>query len=320
MKHIQQVTVFGGSGFVGRAIARTLAHEGYRVRVATRRPELAEAVKTAGDVGQVVLMRANLRNPASIAAAVAGSQAVINASGISFQRGRQSYQAVHVGGAQTIAETATAAGVQRLIHISGIGAEDRTSRNRFVRSKVAGESAIVAGFASATFLRPSVVFGPDDKFFNKLGSLAASAPVVPVIGKGTAKMQPVYVGDVARAVVAALAMPETARSVFELGGPHVYSYRELIALVLRIIDRQKPMIGVPAGLMKFGAFFAELVPLLPPAITRDQVDLLGRDNVVSASAKTLANLGITPTAAEAILPTYLDRFRVGGRYNQHAPA
>ena len=318
MKHIQQVTVFGGSGFIGRAIARSLAHEGFRVRVATRRPVLAEAVKTAGDVGQVVLMRANLRAPASIAAAIAGSQAVINASGISFQRGRQSYQTVHVAGARAIAEAATAAGVQRLIHISGIGVDDRSSKNRFVRSKVEGEGAIVAGFPDATILRPSIVFGPDDAFFNKLGSIAASAPIVPLIGKGTARMQPVYVGDIARAVVAALARPETARSVFELGGPHVYTYRELMALVLRVIDRRKPMLSVPVGLMKLVGFFAEFLPV--PPITRDQADLVTLDNVVSANAKTLAALGITPTAAEAILPTYLDRFRIGGRYNQHAPA
>lgn len=313
MNHIQQVTVFGGSGFVGRAIARTLAREGYRVRVATRRPELAEAVKTAGDVGQVMLMRANLRFPESIAIACAGSQAVVNASGIPFQRGRQTYQTVHVAGAKAIAEAATAAGAKRLIHISGLGVEDRSSKNRFVRSKTEGEGAIVAGFAEATILRPSVIFGPDDAFFNKLGSIAASAPFVPLVGKGTARLQPVYVGDVARAVVAVLAQPGTARSVFELGGPHVYTYREIVALVLREIDRRKPVIGLPAGLMKLGGFFAEFLPV--PPITRDQADLLTRDNVVSASAKTLATLGITPTAAEAILPTYLDRFRVGGRYN-----
>lgn len=320
MRHIEQVTVFGGSGFIGRAIGRALAHAGLRVRVAARRPELAEAVRTAGDVGQVVLVRANLRNPASVAAAIAGSQAVINASGISFERGRQRYQSVHVDGARAIAGAATAAGVKRLIHVSGIGADERSSKNRFVRSKIDGESAIVAGFPSATILRPSVVFGPEDAFFNKIAGIAALAPFVPLIGNGSARLQPVYIGDVARAAVAALEQPDTARSVFELGGPNVYSYREIVALTLREIDRRKPMIPVPAGLMKVAAFFAELVPLLAPPITRDQVDLLTHDNVVHAGARTLADLGIAATAAEAILPTYLDRFRTGGRYNQHAPA
>jgi NADH dehydrogenase len=247
---------------------------------------------------------------------------VVNAAGISFERGRQRYKDVHATGAWAIAEAASAAGVQRLVHISGIGADDRVSRNRFVRSKVEAESSIVAAFPNATILRPSVVFGPEDAFFNKLAAIAAMAPVVPLVGDGSAKLQPVYVGDVARAVVAVLEKPETARSVFELGGPRVYSYRELVALTLREIDRKKPMLPVPAGLMKLLGFFAQFQPALlgPPPITRDQADLLTRDNVVHAGAKTLADLGIEPTAAEAILPTYLDRFRPAGRYNQQAPA
>ena len=172
MKHIRQVTVFGGSGFIGRAIVRALAQRGLQIRVACRRPELAEVTKTAGDVGQVVLVRANLRMSQSIGPAIAGSQAVINATGIPFQRGRQHFEAVHVAGARAMADAATAAGVQRLIHISGIGADNRSSKNRFVRSKVEGESAIVAGFPAATILRPSVVFGADDAFFNRLAGIA----------------------------------------------------------------------------------------------------------------------------------------------------
>lgn len=322
MNHIEQVTVFGGSGFVGRQIARALAHQGYRVRIAARRPEFAEQVKTAGDVGQVMLMRANLRMPSSVVAAVAGSQAVVNAAGIPFERGKQRYRDVHVTGAWAIAEAAAAAGVKRVIHISGIGADDRVSRNRYVRSKVEAESSIVAAFPQATILRPSVIFGPEDSFFNKLGKIAAMAPFVPLVGNGSAKLQPVYVGDVARAVVAVLERPETARSVIELGGPRVYTYRELVQLTLREIDRQKPMIGLPVSLMKLLGFFAQFQPALlgPPPITRDQADLLTRDNIVRAGAKTFADLGIEPTSAEAILPTYLDRFRPAGRYNQTAPA
>ncbi len=262
---IKQVTVFGGSGFLGQAIVRALAPQGYLVRVAARRIELAEKVKTAGDVGQITLMRANLRVPESVSIAIAGSQAVINAAGIAFEHGRQRYKTVHAAGARTIADAARAAGVERLVHVSGIGADSRSWKNRYVQSKVEAEDAIVAGL---------------------------------------------------------LARPDTAKSVFELGGPRVYTYRELAALTLREIDRDKPIIGVPAGLMKLAAFFAELPAILgrTPQITRDQVDLLLHDNVVRPGALNLASLGITPTAAEVILPTYLDRFRVGGRYNHHAPA
>ena len=314
---IKQVTVFGGSGFVGRAIVRALAQEGLRVRVACRRIELAERTKTAGEVGQVTVMRTNLRMPQSVAAAIVGSEAVVNAAGIPFQRGRQRYQAVHVEGARAIAEAARAAGVQRLVHISGIGADQRNSTNKYVRSKVDAEDAIIAGFENATILRPSVVFGPEDAMFNRLARIAAQAPFLPVVGDGSAKVQPVFVGDVGSAVAAVLARPETAKTVFELGGPHVYTYREIAALTLHEIDRRKPIIGVPAGLMKIAGFFAEFLPV--PPLTHDQVDLLVTDNVARPGAPGLAELGIVPTAAEAILPTYLDRYRVGGRYNQHAP-
>ena len=216
---ITQVTVFGGSGFVGRAIVRALAQQGYLVRVASRRVGLAEPVKTMGDVGQVMLMQANLRNPASVARAVAGSQAVVNAAGISVPRGRQSYQAVHADGARTIAEAARAAGAQRLVHISGIGADNRSSSNGYIKSKVAAEDAVITGFNSATILRPSVVFGPNDALFNRMAAIAAKAPFVPVVGDGSARVQPVFVGDVGKAAAAVLAQPGTAKSVFEWAAP-----------------------------------------------------------------------------------------------------
>lgn len=316
--NIKQVTVFGGSGFVGQAIVRALAYQGYQVLVACRRIELAERVKTAGDVGQITVMRANLRMPQSVEAAIAGSQAVINAAGIPFERGRQRYRAVHVEGARAIAKAALAIGVQRLIHVSGIGADQRASKNRYIRSKVEAEDAIIADFGTATILRPSVVFGPDDVLFNRLAKIAAMAPFMPVVGNGKARVQPVFVGDVAAAVVAVLERPDTAKSVFELGGPRVYTYRELAALTLQAIGRSKPIIGVPAPFMKLAGFFAQYLPV--PPLTYDQVDLLVHDNVVRPGARDLAALGIAPTAAEVILPTYLDRFRVGGRYNQAAPA
>ena len=319
---IKQVTVFGGSGFIGRAIVRALAHEGYLVRVAARRIELAEPVKTAGDVGQVMLMRANVRFPQSVAAAIAGSQAVVIAVGIPFQRGRQTYQAVHAEGSRTIAQAATAAGAQRLIHISGIGADNRSSKNRYIRSKVGAEDAIVGAFDGATILRNSVVFGPNDVMFNRLADIARKAPIFPLIGNGSATVQPVFVGDVGLAVAAALARPDTAKSVFELGGPRIYTYRELAQLVLREIDRKKPIIGTPAGVMKIAAFFAQQVAILgsTPPLTVDQIELMLHDNVVRPGARGLGALGIQATAAEVILPTYLDRFRLGGRYNHHAPA
>jgi NADH dehydrogenase len=319
---ITQVTVFGGSGFVGRAIVRALAQQGYLVRVASRRVGLAEPVRTSGDVGQVMLMQTNLRMPASVARAVDGSQAVVNAAGISVQRGRQTYQAVHAEGTKAVVEAARAAGVQRLVHISGIGADNRSSRNSYLQSKVIAEDTVVTGFGTATILRPSVVFGPNDALFNRMAAIAAKAPFVPLIGDGSAKVQPVFVGDVGKAVAAVLARPDTARSVFALGGPRVYTYRELAALVLLEIDRQKPIIGVPVALMQIAGFLAQQIArvgLVPP-ITADQVELMRHDNVVRAGAYSLATLGIEPTAAEAILPTYLDRFRLGGRYNQHAPA
>jgi NADH dehydrogenase len=322
--NIKQVTVFG-AGFIGRAIVRALAEQGVQVVIASRRIELADPIKTAGDVGQITLVRANVRMPQSVARAVRGSDAVINAVGIAFEHGRQRYGSVHVGGARAIAEAAKAAGAKRLVHMSGIGADRRSATNRYVRSKVDAEDAIIAAFPEATIVRPSVVFGSDDALFNRLAKVAAMpslvSPFMPVVGNGQAKVQPVYVGDVAAAVAAVLARPETARTVFELGGPRIYSYRDLAALTLKEIDRAKPIVGVPGALMKAGAFFAELPALfgLTPAITRDQVDLLLHDNVVRAGANDLRTLGIQPTAVEPILPTYLDRFRAGGRYNQPAP-
>jgi uncharacterized protein YbjT (DUF2867 family) len=319
---IKTVTVFGGSGFIGRAIVRALAAKGYLVRVVARRIELAEPAKTAGEVGQVMLMRANLRVPSSVARVVAGADAVVNAAGIGWQRGRQKYQSVHVDGAKTIADACRSSGVQRLIQISGIGADARSSKNAYIKSKVAAEDAVISGFSNATLVRPSVVFGPGDAMFTRMARIACMAPFLPVIGDGSAKVQPVFVGDVAEAVAVLMGRPETARSVFELGGPRIYTYREIAALVLHEIDRKKPIIGVPAPLMKVAGFFAQQVALLglTPQITADQVGLMMHDNVARAGANGLAALGIKPTAAEAILPTYLDRFRHGGRYNLTAPA
>jgi NADH dehydrogenase len=319
---LRQITVFGGGGFVGRAIVQALAREGFMVRVAVRRIGLANAVKSFGDVGQITLMQANLRHPESVRRAVNGSDAVVNAAGIPYPRGKQTYQAVHADGARTVAEAARAAGIERLVHISGIGADNRSSRNAFIRSKVAAEDAIVAAFTSATILRPSIVFGPGDALFTRLADIACKAPFVPLIGDGSAKVQPVFSADIGRAVVAVLQRPDAAHAVYELGGPQVFTYREIAHLVLRQIDRQKMVIGVPAPLMRIAGLFAQQIArfgLVPP-LTADQVELMVHDNLVRPGANTLATLGIEAASPEAILPTYLDRFRTGGRYNQHAPA
>lgn len=323
---IKQVTVFGASGFVGRGIVRALARRGYLIKAASRRIELAEVLKTAGEVGQVMLLLANVRFPQSVNDAILGSQAVINASGIPYQRGRQSYQAVHAGGAKAIAEAATKMGVARLIQISGIGTDNRGTTNRYIKSKIDAEDAVVSGFPSATIVRPSVVFGPNDALFTRMAGIASlprlMAPFVPLVGNGSAKVQPVFVGDVGEAIAELLARPATAKSVYELGGPKIYTYREIAQLTLREIDRKKPIIGIPAPLMKMAGLLAQQIAMvgLTPPLTADQVELMCHDNLVRPGANDFASLGIVPTSAEAILPMYLDRFRNGGRYNQHGPA
>jgi NADH dehydrogenase len=315
---IKQVTVFGGTGFVGRYVVRALAARGMRIRVAVRRPELADFTRMAGDVGQVMAVQANLRFPQSVAAAVAGSDAVVNASGISWQRGRQRYKAVHADGARHVAEASARAGITRLVHISGIGAQEPRSGNAYVESKAMAEQEMHRAFAAATILRPSVVFGPEDRFFNKLAEAARMAPVMPLIGDGSAKFQPVFAGDVAAAVAAVLTGAGTAATAYELGGPRVYTYRQLVELTLQMTGRTKRLMAFPVLPMKLAAFFAEFLPI--PPITRDQVDLLTRDNLVAAGKPGFAELGIVPRTAEAILPMYLDRYRTSGRYDLTAPA
>jgi NADH dehydrogenase len=314
---IRQVTVFGGTGFIGRYVVRALAARGLRIRVAVRRPELAEFTRVSGDVGQVMAVQANLRFPASVAAAVAGSDAVVNAVGIPYERGRQRYKAVHADGARHIAEASVKAGAQRLIHISGIGAQQPRTGNAFVESKAQAEHEMNRAFPSVTILRPSVVFGAEDKFFNRLAAAAQLAPFMPVFGDGLAKFQPVYVGDVADAVACTVVNKATAFGAYELGGPRTYTYRELVELTLRITHRQRRLISLPVWPVKIGAYFAEFLPV--PPITRDQVDLMIRDNITQPGRPGLADLGIAPHTAEAILPMYLDRYRAGGRYDLIAP-
>lgn len=314
---IAQVTVFGGSGFIGRHIVRRLAQRGLRVRAAVRRPELADFLRPMGDVGQIVPVQANLRYANSVQAAIAGSQAVVNATGIQVSRGRQSFKAVHVEGVRSIALAGKRSGIERLIHISGLGADaDDDDENAFVRSKIEGERVLRETFAGVTILRPSVVFGPEDKFINNMAVAVRLAPFMPAIGGDHTRFQPVYAGDIGAAVLACLDRPETAGQVFELGGPKVYTMRQIAELILESMGREKRIVDVPFSLARLMGLVGQFLP--NPPLTLDQAKLLEIDSVVRPGRQGFAELGLTPTAAEVILPTYLDRFRVGGRYSTHA--
>ena len=318
------VTVFGGSGFVGRHVVRALTRAGWRVRVAVRRPDRAWFLRPLGGVGQIEAVQANLRYPDSVRAAVVGASAVVNASGIKSQSGRQNYEAVHVFGAEEIARACAAEGVGALVHISGIGA-DPTSDNAYIASKGRGEAAVREAFPATAILRPSVVFGPEDDFFNRFAALARVLPALPLFGGGATKLQPVFVGDVGLAATHALDAVASAGRTYELGGPDVMSLREAIEHTLRVIERRAALIPLPfpiSRLLARGTEVASAVSLgrFPKMLTttRDQIELLRLDNVVSATAvtegRTLRDLGIAPQGVEALTPGYLYRFRKTGQY------
>jgi uncharacterized protein YbjT (DUF2867 family) len=311
------VTVFGGSGFVGRSVVRALSKRDYRVRVAVRRPELAGHLQPLGRVGQIHAVQANLRYPASVEAAMRGAEVAINLVGILAPNGAQTFDAVHADGAGTVAKAAAAAGA-RMVHVSSIGA-DANSTSRYARSKAAGEQAVLSAVPAATILRPSVVFGPEDDFTNRFASLARMSPALPLIGGGATKMQPVYVGDVATAIADAVDGKTKAGSVYELGGPEVLSMREIMEVILATIERQRMLVSLPFGLAKLQALFLQFAPA-PLQLTPDQVELLRGDNVVSEAAKaaglTLEGLGIAPDSLEAVVPQYLWRFRKSGQFTQ----
>ncbi len=307
------VTVFGGSGFIGRHLIGRLARQGWIVRVAVRRPSRAGFLKPLGDVGQITPIRAPIQDQIAVESAVAGADAVINLVGVLYERGAQTFDAVHALGAQAVATAAAAAGVTRLVQISALGA-DLQGPADYARSKGAGEAAVRTAFPSAVILRPSVVFGPEDGFFNRFAMIARISPVLPLIGGGGTRFQPVYVGDVADAIATSLGDAACAGRTFELGGPHVYTFKELMELLLRQIHRRRLLVPWPFALAELQAIFFELLPV--PPLTRDQVRLLRNDNVVAEGVLTLADLGIAPTAAEVILPTYLDRYRPRGRFDR----
>ncbi|MDJ0684029.1 MAG: complex I NDUFA9 subunit family protein [Alphaproteobacteria bacterium] len=305
------VTVFGGSGFLGRAITQELAKAGAKVRVAVRDPEAALSLKPMGEVGQITPIQANIRNPASVAAAVEGADAVVNLVGVLFQAGGQSFDAVHAAGAKSVAEAAAAAGARDFVQMSAIGA-DIHSDAHYARSKGQGEAAVRAAFPDAVILRPSIVFGPGDDFFNRFAAMAQTAPALPLIGGGGTLFQPVYVGDVARATLAALSQPEHRGKVYELGGPAVRSFRALLQTMLHYVNRNTPLVSIPFWLASLQGAVFELLP--KPLLTRDQVKMLKRDNIVSEGAEGLEALGVTPTPIESVLPSYMDVYRTGGRF------
>ena len=310
------VTVFGGSGFLGRNVVRALCRRDYRVRVAVRRPELAGYLQPSGRVGQVHTIQANLRYPASVEAAVRDSDVVINLVGILTEGGGQTFDAVQAKGAETVAKAAAAVGA-RLIHVSAIGA-DAESPSRYAKAKAAGEAAVTAAVPSATIFRPSVLFGPEDQFTNRFASLARLSPVLPLIG-GETKMQPVYVGDVATAIADAVDGKAKAGATYELGGPEVLTMREIIEAIVEIADRKPTLVPLPFGLARLQAAFLQYAPGALK-LTPDQVTLLERDNVVSDAAKaaglTLEGLGISADSLEAIAPQYLWRFRPQGQFQR----
>src|SRR3954447_2691395 len=311
------VTVFGGSGFLGRHVVRALAKFGYRVRVAVRRPELAGYLQPLGKVGQIHCVQANLRYPASIEAAMRGSDVAINLVGILAEGGAQSFDAVQGKGAEAIAR-ATAAVGGRMVHVSAIGA-DENSLSGYGRSKAAGEQAVLAAVPSATILRPSVVFGPEDQFTNRFAALARMSPALPLIGGGQTRMQPAYVGDVATAVADAVDGKTKPGAVYELGGPKVLTMREIMEIILSITERKRMLVSLPFGLARLQAMFLQFAPG-PLKLTPDQVAMLQSDNVVSDAAKaaglTLEGLGITPDSLEAVAPQYLWRFRAAGQFRR----
>lgn len=301
-------TVFGGSGFIGRYVVKRLAHKGFVVRVAVRDTERALFLKPMGGVGQVVPLYASLTNEATIHRAVDGADLVVNTVGILAERRRGDFQRIHADGAGLVGKYASQCGVGRMVHISAIGADPQAASS-YAATKGAGEAAIRSAYPEATILRPSLVFGPEDHLFNRFAGMARMLPFMPVIC-GETRFQPVYVGDVADAVMAVLARADTAGAVFELGGPRVWPFRELLAYVLTETGRRRPMMDIPLWLARLQAFFMEFVPGKP--LTRDQLLMLQQDNVVGGDLPGLKELGVVPTPVELVVPLYLRRFQPGG--------
>jgi uncharacterized protein YbjT (DUF2867 family) len=312
---INAVAVIGGSGFLGRATVEQLARAGKRVIVLCRNAERAKYLKPMGDVGQITIIAGNAMDARTLDQVIASADAVVNLVGILAEGGGQRFDKVQGELPGLIGAAATRHRLEALVHVSAIGA-DAESASRYARSKAAGEAAVKKAYPASVVLRPSVIFGPRDDFFNRFASMAMIAPALPLPGGGGMKMQPVYVDDVARAIVVALgvARPQLspAGKTYELGGPDIFSFKQLMAMTLRHSERRRALVPVPFGLLSFGAAFAGLLP--NPPITRDQVKLLKQDNVVAKRASGLADFGIVATSVESVLPSYLDRYRPRGLF------
>lgn len=310
------ITIFGASGFLGRHVVRALARDGYRIRAAVRRPDLAGHLQPLGQVGQIHAVQANLRHPASVEAAVRDSAVVVNLVGILFEHGRQRFSAVHAGGAELVARAAAAQGA-RLVHVSAIGADENATA-RYARTKGLGEAAVFAAMPDSVVFRPSVIFGPDDDFFNKFAAMARLSPFLPLIGGGHTRFQPVFGGDVGEAVAKAVANETKPGTIYELGGPEIYTFKELMQFVLATIDRRRLLLPIPFWVAKLMGQFLQFLPV--PPLTPDQVELLKQDNVVSAAARgegrTLQGLGIEARTVETIVPSYLWRYRKTGQFRR----
>ncbi|MBA3810594.1 MAG: complex I NDUFA9 subunit family protein [Caulobacteraceae bacterium] len=316
------VTVFGGSGFVGSQIVRALAKHDRRVRVAVRRPGRGYRLPMLGDVGQIEIVQANVRDAASVGRALDGAEACVNAVAVLYQSGRQTFEGLNVAGAREIAEAARARGIGRFVQISAIGA-DAASGADYARSKAAGEAAVREAIPSATVVRPSVVFGPGDAFFNRFAAMATVSPVLPLIGGGATRFQPVFVGDVAAAVAAAFSDGAASGGTYELGGPSIYSFKALMVLLLEQIGRPRLLAPIPFAVAKILGLAGDALAatgILAPPITSDQVEMLRTDNIVVPGALGLADLGVAASALEPIIPTYLYRYRKGGQYAEAAQA
>jgi NADH dehydrogenase len=316
------VAVFGASGLIGRHTVRALAQAGRRIRAVCRHPNLANYLLPAGVPGQIQLFKGNVRDDDSVARALEGADAAVNLTGVLYGHGKQSFDALHAEAARRIGRLARAAGAKTLVHVSAIGA-DPDAASRYARSKGAGEKALRDEFPESAILRPSLVFGPEDQFFNKFAWLARISPVLPLIGGGHTRFQPVFVGDVAAAILSALNDPTTRGKTYELGGPTVYTFKELMQLILRETGRKRLLVPVPFFFATIKAFFLQMPSLLlpvAPLLTVDQVRLLKTDNVVHEGALTLADLGIAPDAVEAAVPSYLWRFRAKGQFQEIANA
>lgn len=316
MKH-GLVTVFGGSGFLGRYVVRALVEKDYRVRVPVRRPHTANDLKVIGGVGQVQLVQANLRFERSVQRALEGSDAVVNCVAVLYEAGKQSFEALHVNGADTLARAAAEAGISNFVQVSAIGA-DQDSDSDYARTKGEGEALVRQAVPPADIMRPSIIFGPEDKFFNRFAGLTQLAPALPLLGGGDTKFQPVYVEDAAEAIAGRIAAG-TSGQTYELGGPRAYSFKELMQIMLDVIDRKRLLLPVPwigANMMGFMGEVSGALPFVEPFLTRDQVMNLKVDNVVAEGAMGFEELGITPETVEAIIPTYLGKYRKYGQFHE----